>query len=169
MQWNVREYTGGRDVTVRVPGDEPLHIPAGFAENQEKFDAGLDAMNDGLRDAGEPEAVNRALRRIAEVKAEDADALADTFAHLQVLYHKGRNGIWTFVLRAEMKGRLRAASDAYGLWVGGKPATQQDICAASWARCAERWWRHSWSSDLPSINARHEPLTGHLRALVAGL
>jgi SAM-dependent methyltransferase len=172
MQWNVREFAGGRDVMVRVPEEEPLHIPAGFAENQEKFDASLDAMNDGLRDAATPTDVARALRRITEVSAEDADALAGTFAHLQTLYLKGRNGIWTYVLRnlgrpvqlsrddqradvllgnppwiayrhlsAEMKDRLREASRAYDLWVGGKLATQQDMCAVFWARCAERYLR----------------------------
>jgi hypothetical protein len=31
--------------------------------------------------------------------AEDADALAQTFAQLQTLYRAGRNGIWTFVFR----------------------------------------------------------------------
>jgi SAM-dependent methyltransferase len=171
MQWNVREFTTGRDVIVTVPDeDRPLQVPLGFAEDQAKFEAGLDAMNDGLRDEADRPTVERALRRIANVNAADAAALADTFAQLQTLFRAGRNGIWTFVLRnlvrpvwlsredqradvllgnppwiayrhlsAEMKERLRSACRGYDLWVGGKLATQQDMCALFWARGAERY------------------------------
>jgi len=52
-----------------------------------------------LADGATPEAVGQALRRIEGASAEDADALAQTFAHLQTLYRAGRNGIWTFVFR----------------------------------------------------------------------
>ena len=40
-----------------------------------------------------------------------------------------------------MKQRLRTASLSYDLWVGGKLATQQDMCALFWARGAERYLR----------------------------
>jgi hypothetical protein len=42
-------------------------------------------------------------------------------------------------LSAEMQTRLRTASTSYGLWVGGVLATQQDMAALFWARCAERY------------------------------
>jgi hypothetical protein len=42
-------------------------------------------------------------------------------------------------LSAEMKTRLRAASQQMDLWVGGVLATQQDMSAFFWARCAERY------------------------------
>jgi len=42
-------------------------------------------------------------------------------------------------LSAAMKDRLRDGLRAYGLWVGGNLATQQDICALFWARGAERY------------------------------
>jgi hypothetical protein len=99
LQWNLREYVGGRDVLVPVPGERPLQIPAGLAENQEQFEAGLDALTDGLREEATPAQVVQALRRIAAVGTADAEALADTYTHLQTLYRAGRNGIWTFVLR----------------------------------------------------------------------
>lgn len=38
-----------------------------------------------------------------------------------------------------MKERLRTALRTYELWVGGNLATQQDMCALSWARSAERY------------------------------
>ena len=99
MQWNLRRYLGGADVVVEVPGDAPLHIPQGFAEDQAIFEQGLDALNQGLADDASPDSVGRALRRIEGAAPADADALAATFAHLQTLYRAGRNGIWTFVFR----------------------------------------------------------------------
>ena len=99
MQWNVRSFAGGVDVLVDVPGDRPLQIPAGFAENQVAFEQGLDTLNQGLSHGSTPEAVGRALARIEHASEADVAALAGTFGQLQALYRAGRNGIWTFVLR----------------------------------------------------------------------
>ena len=99
MQWNLRRYLGGTDVLVDVPGGQPLHIPAGFAEDQAVFEQGLDALNQGLLGNATPGAVGQALRRIEGAAPADADRLAGTFAQLQSLYRAGRNGIWTFVFR----------------------------------------------------------------------
>lgn len=100
MQWNLRRFVDRTDVAIDVPGeDRPLRIPLGFAEQQAAFEYGLDELNRGLADEATPEAVGQALRRIEGASAEDADALAQTFAQLQTLYRAGRNGIWTFVFR----------------------------------------------------------------------
>ncbi len=100
MQWNLRRFVDRTDVAIDVPGDvRPLRIPLGFAEQQATFEYGLDELNRGLADDATPEAVGMALRRIEGATAEDADALAQTFAQLQSLYRAGRNGIWTFVFR----------------------------------------------------------------------
>ena len=99
MQWNLRRYVGGADVLVEVPGEAPLQIPAGFAEDQAVFEQGLDTLNQGIADNATREAVSRALRRIEGAATADVDALAATFDHLQALYRAGRNGIWTFVFR----------------------------------------------------------------------
>jgi hypothetical protein len=99
MQWNLRRYLGGADVLVEVPGEAPLQIPAGFAENQAAFEEGLDALNQGLANNATQESVGRALARIEGAAPADADALAATFTRLQTLLRAGRNGIWTFVFR----------------------------------------------------------------------
>ena len=100
MQWNLRRFVDRTDVAIDVPGeDRPLRIPLGFAEQQTTFENGLDELNRGLADDSTPEVVGQALRRIEGASAEDADALAQTFAQLQALYRAGRNGIWTFVFR----------------------------------------------------------------------
>jgi hypothetical protein len=44
-------------------------------------------------------------------------------------------------LSSEMKSRLKDASTARNLWVGGKLATQQDLCAHFFAYAAERYLR----------------------------
>ena len=100
MQWNLRRFVDRTDVAIDVPGEaRPLRIPLGFAEQQAAFEYGLDELNRGLADEATPETVGQALRRIEGASAEDADALAQTFAHMQTLYRAGRNGIWTFVFR----------------------------------------------------------------------
>lgn len=100
MQWNLHRVVDRAEVAVRVPHEErPLRIPLGFAENEAAFEAGLDELNRGLADEATPERMAKSLRRIEGVSEADADALADTFAHLQALYRAGRNGIWTFIFR----------------------------------------------------------------------
>lgn len=170
MQWNLRRVVDRADVVVEVPGDKPLQIPAGLAEDQAAFEHALDALNQGLADDAAPAAVGRELEKIENASAGDAAAMVETFAHLQALYRAGRNGIWTFIFRnlvrpvwlsrpeqradvlignppwivyrhlsPSMKERLREALSTYDLWVGGKLATQQDMCALFWARGAERY------------------------------
>ena len=99
MQWNLSRIGNVREVSVPVPGEQPLRVPAGFAEDQEKFDPGLRTLTEGLRDDSTTPDVERALGRIPGVSALDASELGKTFTRLQILYRAGRNGIWPFVLR----------------------------------------------------------------------
>lgn len=99
LQWNLRRYLDHADVLVEVPGDPPLQVPTGFAEEQELFEQGLETLNQGLRDEATPEAIGRRLARLDGASPEDAERMAETFGRLQALYRAGRNGIWTFVLR----------------------------------------------------------------------
>ncbi len=99
MQWNLRRYLNDADVLVDVPNEEPLHVPAGFAENQAAFESGLDTLKHGLETGATQQAVLRTLRRIEGASDSDAARLAETYGRLQALYLAGRDGIWTFVLR----------------------------------------------------------------------
>jgi hypothetical protein len=145
-------------------------VPAGFAEDQAKYEPGLRALTDGLNDDASPTNIRQALLRIHGVTSQDADAMVETFERLTTLYKAGKNHIWPYVLRnlvrplwlsrpdqradvvlgnppwiayrylsAEMKTNLREACVPLNLWVGGMLATQQDISALFWARCAERY------------------------------
>lgn len=99
MQWNLTDTVDTREVMLPVPGEAPLHVPAGFAEDQAKFDPGLQELTAGLENDSPPEQVERALGRIAGIDPHDARAMAETFRRLQVLKQEGRNGIWPFILR----------------------------------------------------------------------
>jgi SAM-dependent methyltransferase len=116
MQWNLRQVGDARDVVVQVPDEAPLHVPAGFAEDQARFDHGLQALAQGLHDAASPAQVERSLLRIDGVAAPDASAMADTYGRLRQLYDTGRNGIWPFVLRNLMRP----------LWLS-RPEQQADV------------------------------------------
>src|ERR1700745_399953 len=54
MQWNLRQVGDARDVVVQVPDDAPLHVPAGFAEDQARFEYGLQTLTQGLNNAASP-------------------------------------------------------------------------------------------------------------------
>ena len=103
MQWNLRQVGDTRDVVVLVPDDAPLHVPAGFAEDQARFDYGLQTLTHGLQESASLTQVERSLLRIEGVAAQDASAMADTYGRLRELYETGRNGIWPFVLRNLMR------------------------------------------------------------------
>ncbi|MDW8444103.1 MAG: N-6 DNA methylase [Acetobacteraceae bacterium] len=169
MQWNLREAVGGRDVVVRVPEEAPIVIPAGFAENQAAYDAGIAALQDALRVGGE-EGLVAALRRHEGVTEEDARAMVAPFRRLRALYEAGRDDVWPFVLRnlvrplwlsrpenradvvignppwvrynelaPELQERLRPALARENLWAGQRYATSQDLAALFWVRSAERY------------------------------
>jgi SAM-dependent methyltransferase len=99
MQWNLSQIGDLREVMLPVPGQGPLHVPAGIAEDQAKFDPALRELTEGLDTDASPEQVERALARIPGIAAQDAAVLGKTFARLQSLKEAGRNGIWPFVLR----------------------------------------------------------------------
>lgn len=99
MQWNLSQLGDMREVMLPVPGEAALHIPAGVAEDQAKFDPALRELVEGLDTGASPEQVEHALTRIEGVERHDASILAQTFARLQALKQAGRNGVWPFVLR----------------------------------------------------------------------
>ena len=103
MQWNLRQIGDTLDVVVPVPDEAPLHVPAGFAEDQARFDRGVQALSQGLQDRATPVQIERSLARIDGVVAEDAAAMRGTFVRLRELYDSGKNGIWPFVLRNLMR------------------------------------------------------------------
>ena len=89
MQWNLRQVGDTRDVIVPVPDDTPLYVPAGFAEDQARFDYGLQTLTHGLHDAASPAQVERSLLRMEGIAAPDAAAMADTYKRLRELVRHG--------------------------------------------------------------------------------
>jgi len=116
MQWNLRQIGDTRDVVVAVPDEAPLHVPAGFAEDQARFDHGLQTLSQGLQEGATPAQIEQSLNRIEGVAAPDASAMAGTFGRLRELYEAGRNGIWPFILRNLMRP----------LWLS-RPEQQADL------------------------------------------
>jgi Eco57I restriction-modification methylase len=99
MQWNLSQIGDLREVMLPVPGQGPLHVPAGIAEDQAKFDPALRELTEGLDSGATPEQVEHALARIPGIETQDATVLGQTYTRLQALKQSGRNGIWPFVLR----------------------------------------------------------------------
>ncbi|PZW45650.1 N-6 DNA methylase [Humitalea rosea] len=172
LQWNISQIGDAKEVRVAVPGDPPLVVPGGFAEDQQLFDQGLAALTRGLERDSTQEELGRQLARLDGATPEDAAKMAETYGRLRALFKAHRDGIWPFVLRnlrrplwlsrpdqqadvllgnppwvafrhlsAPMQRRLREASEALNLWVGGVLATQQDLCALFVALGVQRYLR----------------------------
>src|SRR5437868_1354792 len=90
MQWNLHQIGDIREVVVPVPNDSPLHVPAGFAEDQARFDRDVQTLSQGLQEGASAEQIERALSRIGGVEPRDAAALAGTYERLRELYRTGR-------------------------------------------------------------------------------
>jgi hypothetical protein len=103
LQWNLRQIGDTPDVVVEVPDESPLHIPTGFAENQARFEYGLQTFSHGLEESATAAQIERQLLRFDGVAERDAAAMAGTYKRLHELYRTGRNGIWPFVLRNLMR------------------------------------------------------------------
>lgn len=99
LQWNISRVGDSREVQVAVPGEAPLHVPAGFAEDQARLDGAVQALKEGLDRAAPEAAVERELKRLAADAPGDAAALATTYGRILALHREGRDGIWPFMLR----------------------------------------------------------------------
>jgi hypothetical protein len=129
MQWNLRQYVGGADVLVEVPGDDrPLQIPAGFAEDQAVFERGLDALNQGLADDATPDSVGRALRRIEGAAPADADALVATFCRCCTRLDATASGRLCSATLCARSG-CRGPSNAPMCWLAIRPGSSTGISA----------------------------------------
>lgn len=103
LQWNLRQVGDTPDVVVDVPDESPLHIPTGFAEDQARFEYGLQTFSHGLDESATAAQIERQLLRFDGVTERNAAAMAETYGRLHELYETGRNGIWPFVLRNLMR------------------------------------------------------------------
>jgi len=151
------------------PNDPPLRIPAGLASDHNLFERALDELNRGLDTLAEPDAIRDAIARagataedaellgrtFAQLKQLYLDGrnhiwtfvLRNLLRPVWLSHPEHRadvligNPPWIVYrhLSADMKERLKAALQSYGLWVGGSLATHQDMFALFWARGAERY------------------------------
>jgi hypothetical protein len=121
LQWNLVPLADRQYVEVQVPDEPPLRVPAGFAEDQAKYEPGLKALTEGLDDNASPAEIRRTLLRISGVTEADAAAMAATYERLLELYKTGRNHIWPFVLRNLVRPLWLSRADQRADVVLGNP------------------------------------------------
>ncbi|MCX7684494.1 MAG: N-6 DNA methylase [Acetobacteraceae bacterium] len=127
LQWNISAVGAEAEVRVAVPGEPPLRLPAGLAEEQERLDAGLTALAEGLSRDAPPGQVGEMLRRQHGVSEADAAVVEETLARLKALYRAQRNGIWPYVMRNLVRP----------LWLS-RPANRADVLIGNPAWVAYR-------------------------------
>ena len=99
LQWNISPVAAGLEARLDVPGEPPLRVPGGFAEDQARLEYGVQAIKDGLERGTSAAVLEADLKRLPGVVPEDAVAMAETYARILALHAAGRDGIWPFVLR----------------------------------------------------------------------
>jgi hypothetical protein len=127
LQWNISDIGGGAEVRVAVPGEAPLRLPAGLAEDQARLDASLTALSDGLSRDAPAGQVGAMLRRQHGVSDSDAEVVEQTLDRLKALYKARRNGIWPYVMRNLVRP----------LWLS-RPANRADVLVGNPAWVAYR-------------------------------
>ena len=156
---------GQLEVAIPVTGDprrRELRFPRSLIERPETFDAAMEAVSVQIRFDGDPD---QALIDAGVGEAERAQ-LASTLSVLSELHAEGRNHIWSYYARnvvrphiiaeesvdvvvgnppwitynqtvARLGARLRQLSIDYGIWEGAQFATNADMAALFFTRCAE--------------------------------
>ncbi|WP_323672060.1 N-6 DNA methylase [Candidatus Poriferisodalis multihospitum] len=156
---------GQLEVAVPVTGDprrRELRFPRSLIERPETFDAAMEAVAAQIRSGGDPE---QALVD-AGVEEVERLQLASALGVLAELHSEGRDHIWSYYARnvvrpliiaaesvdvvvgnppwitynqtvARLGARLRQLSVDYGIWEGAQYATNADLAALFFTRCAD--------------------------------
>lgn len=159
------QLLGRAEVSIPVTGDprrRELRFPRALIERPEVFDAAMEQVAAQVRVGGDP---HQALEDAGISEAERA-ALAPTLALLQDLHAEGRDHIWSYYTRNVVRPlvlaeetvdvvignppwitynqtvdrlgeRLRELSTGYGIWKGAQFATNADLAALFFTRCAD--------------------------------
>lgn len=150
LQWNISAVGAEAEVRVAVPGEAPLRLPAGLAEDQERLDAGVSALSEGLMRDAPPGQIGAMLRRQHGVSEADAAVVEETLERLKALYRARRNGIWPYVMRNLVRP----------LWLS-RPANRADVLIGNPAWVA---YRHL----SPELQARLRDACKPMRLWVGG-
>ncbi len=159
------QLLGRAEVAIPVTGDplrRELRFPRSLIERPEVFDSVMEQVASQVRVGGDP---RQALEDSGISDAERA-ALAPALDLLEALHTEGRDHIWSYYTRnvvrplvlAEetvdviignppwitynqtvdrLRERLRELSAGYGIWKGAQFATNADLAALFFTRCAD--------------------------------
>jgi len=144
-----------------------LQFPANAIEEPGRFEKVLDQLVASSDRGDTPERVRTLIKRQMRGDGDDMEVVIRTYQTLVQLNADERNHIWTYVARNmsrplwmsryakvhrvignppwlsfrymtdDLKKRVREGMNGFGIWVGGKLATQQDLSGYFFARCAQ--------------------------------
>lgn len=159
------QLLGRAEVSIGVTGDplrRELRFPRSLIERPEAFDSAMERVAEQVRTGGDP---RQALIDTGIPEAE-REVLAPTLALLEALHTEGRDHIWSYYTRNVVRPlvlaeetvdvvignppwitynqtvdrlgeRLKELSTGYGIWKGAQFATNADLAALFFARCAD--------------------------------
>lgn len=159
------QLLGRAEVSIGVTGDplrRELRFPRSLIERPETFDSAMERVAEQVRIGGDP----RQALIDAGIPDAERDALAPALDLLEALHTEGRDHIWSYYTRNVVRPlvlaeetvdvvignppwitynqtvdrlgeRLKELSVGYGIWKGAQFATNADLAALFFTRCAD--------------------------------
>ena len=169
LRFRAGDLFAGQQVTIQVDDDSAeLVFPISLVDRADTFDSLMSQVAADI-EAGQDPLI--ALDDHGITDANERATLADTIATLQRLHDEGRNHIWAYytrnlvrpvalsrtkvdvvignppwlnynqtadILRTELE---RQSKNLYGIWVGGRYASNQDVAGLFFARSVDLYLR----------------------------
>ena len=166
LRFRTGDMFAERNVTVQVQDERntQLVFPVSLVKRAETFDALMGDVADAIETGGDP---SLALEDNHITDPAERRTLEETIADMRRLHSEGRNHIWAYytrnlvrpvalsqtkvdvivgnppwlnynqtisTLRTELE---RQSKEDYGIWTGGRYATNQDVAGLFFARCVD--------------------------------
>jgi SAM-dependent methyltransferase len=104
LQWNTRGFLAERDVLVEVPGtSQTLEFPSAVARDPAVFDSVLARMLELGRQGAGRDPLLQWLRRQHKIDGAVAELIARSYELLTTLEREGRDHIWGYVARNQVR------------------------------------------------------------------
>jgi hypothetical protein len=99
MQWDVRQFLTEEEVEIAVPDEPPLRFPGSVAGDPHKLELVLGKMRELADQNGSIRAFQSWLNSNSTLPDADRKILSESYDRMRALHEKGRNHIWTYIVR----------------------------------------------------------------------
>ena len=170
LRYQSRDMFGAQNVTITVNGDDVIELifPVSLVNRADDFDQLMIDVSDFIERKMDP---MDALEFAESLTSFETEVIRDTIKKLQELHASGRDHIWAYYTRNLVRPVIMAhekvdvivgnppwinynqttdvlrdelvyqSRNVYGIWAGGRYATQQDVAPLFYARSVDLYLR----------------------------